>query len=163
MKLNTVKSIASEKLARGHYDLASFSHTGFDETFYIVNNNEPIIYDGNEYFPFNFGVVLTSKKEVSGASIVFSNVDKRIEEQLEKALKYPNEYIVCRHTQVTIERNTTTGELVVGRVANDRLFELITPVVTKETVQSGMTLRTSFTFNIGRKTYNSNDFVNINL
>jgi hypothetical protein len=159
MKLNTLKSIASLNLARGHYDLIKLSHAGFDEDYYLVNNTQPVEYDSQTWIPFPFGIVLEAKKDLTGASLVLGNVTRQIEVQLQKALSFPNESIVCEHIQITLERDG--ANLVVGLVSEERELELISPRVTKESITAGLVIRNSLPFNASKRTFNKNDFPNI--
>jgi hypothetical protein len=161
MELNLLKSIGSLNLARGHYDLIKVSHVGFSKDFFLVNNTQPIEYDGDEYLQYPFAVVLESKKDFGGASLVFSNISRQIQQELELALSAPNEPIVCEHTQVTLERSG--ANLVVGATGISATYELVQPTVSRESIICGLLIRNSFTFNASKGRFNVNDFPNINI
>ena len=162
MELNLVKSAASLKLARGHYDLIKLSHSGFTQDYYLVNNNENVEYEGNEYLAFPFGIVKGSKTEIAGANIVFSNVSREIGVQLQKAIESASsESIICEHKQVTLE--LFNGDIIVGAVSNAVEFELLSPIVTNQDIQAGLIIRYSLDYNYSKRTLNTNDFPNINI
>ena len=162
MRLNTLKSISSLKLARGHYDLIKLSHSGFSQDFYLINNTEGITYDSQDWQPFPFSIVLESRRDLQGASIAFVNITREIETQLEKALSSANEDIICEHTQITLERDG--GNLVVGLVSDTRTLNLAGIKVTRESVFGGLPIRNSLIFGLSKYRFgNNNLFRNINI
>jgi len=163
MKLNTLKSISSLRLARGHYDLIKLSHSGFSKVFYFINNIESIEYDSNTYDPLNFGIKLESKKDLVGGTLIIANIDRQIEKELAGALTAPNEDITCEHLQITVERDIL-GDLEAGLVSNLREYQIVKPKVTKESINASLVLKNSLQYNLSSLVFNNKtDFPNINI
>lgn len=160
MRKTTAQSITNVKLPVGIFNLIKLSHKGFTQDFYLIDNTKELEYEGNTYLPYPFAVQVNSKKDLSGASLSLYNADRRIEEQLEYALEYAEEDIICEHRRVAVEM-TQEYELRTGSVTDAVSYVVTAPEVDREAVICGLVLKNCLPYNYGGGTYNSVDFPNI--
>lgn len=158
MNYENIKSAFSRQLGRGVHVLVEFSHSKFTDTFRLIDNTESVLVEGDTFEPYPFKFVQSTQGETSGASIILSNIDRTIVNELKKATD--NESIVCTVWIANVEKVGDT--LNVDRYSAGT-FEVFSPVVTIDSTSLSLNLRISLDYNVGSLRYSPVLFRNLYL
>lgn len=149
------KNSFSRYLGRNVNLLIELSHSAWDETFYLINDTQPLELDGSTYEPYPFDLTMPSQTEQQGTQIVLSNINNAAA-NLIKSTVNTNENILMRLYLVNRELETAEkfdkGE-----------FEIFNPQITNESITATINLRHSFDINCGSIRYNRQLFPNLYL
>lgn len=153
-----IKSAFSRQLGRSVKVMVEFSHSKFTETFRIIDNTEAVTVSGDTFNPYPFKFIANAQGQTQGGSIVLSNVDRNIAGEIRSATD--NETIVATVWIAHLESDGTT--INVERVSAG-VFEVFSPVITKQSITLTLNLRVSLDYNMGTIRYNPNLFPNLYL
>lgn len=163
MKIAKARAIQSLNSARGVYTLTTLTHSGFSQVWRLVNNAESIFYQGDTYESLNFEIAMGNTRDAAGASIVIGNIDRRIAKELQSALaSNPNEDLKVEFMQVSVGIDEVYDKVIQPMSAVYR-YKATGITITKQVVTAGLVLDNSFAYNIGKYSFNSTDFPNINI
>lgn len=158
--LELLKSMASRYLGRGVYQLIELRHSGFSQDWNFINGGgrNGITIDGTHYETLPFALTLAAQGENSGASLVIANVDRRIADELSRAVS--NKDIVVNVYLAHLERYGTS---IAAERYSKGSYTVTGVEVTKEAVSLGIAVKSSLGFNVGSRRFNQNDFPNLYL
>lgn len=149
------KNSFSRYLGRNVNLLIELSHSAWDETFYLINDTQPLELDGSTYEPYPFDLTMPSQTEQQGTQIVLSNINNAAA-NLIKSTVNTNENILMR-------LYLANRELETAEKFDKGEFEIFNPQITNESITATINLRHSFDINCGSIRYNRQLFPNLYL
>lgn len=139
--------------------LLEISHPAWGETYYLINNQTAIEYNGNTYQPFPFVMSLPTHGLSEGVNLTIANVDRQITDLYSQTIK--NELpIKVKISVIIIEVHN--GQYY-SAIDEKGIFEVVGGECTKEALVLSLDMSTCMDYNIGVYRFNPNLFPNIYL
>jgi len=147
------KNAFTRTLNRVYCWAIELSHSQFEETYYLVNNNETVTIDGKTYQPFPFNFIPPAQTEQEGTKITMSNINNAVAKQMNEVVM-SNENIQIDVYGLNIETDDV-------EYFPSGLFELKDITMDNENVTGTINIRSCLDINLGSMRYTKQNFPNL--
>lgn len=158
MSFELIKSAYSRYLGRFEFFLLELDHPNWAQTYFFINNNEPLTIEGQEYTGLPFAFTLNTQGETSGSTLSIANIDRQIAQKLKEAIG--NDDLTCK---VSLCHFENADGVVKTDVEFKGEFLVVNTQINIEQIDLALNLRISLDFNVSTIRYNKQRFPNIYL
>lgn len=149
------KNSYSRYLGRSVNFIIEISHSAWDNTYYLINDTQPLTLDGKTYEPYPFDLTMPSQTEQQGTQIVLSNIQNNVSNLINQT--------ISSNENILMQLYIVNREMKAAEKYDKGEFEIFAPVITNDTITATINLRHSFDINCGSIRYNKQLFPNLYL